>query len=201
MDNTDYMYALVEELGVLPDAHLLTELVALPVLPDEDDPAWEDDATYRHAYRLLALADVAAERQLRAALPLLLERACYGDPDEMMRGLRHSLEAIVDHDLDALTDVCLQMATADAPGARFWAIDELGILRDRRALPTLLAALGDPTDGVRANAFTALTLLCQEHPDCRAAIQNEIERYLKRYTDPYDQQLGQETIRALLEME
>lgn len=57
------------------------------------------------------LGALAALRSLRAAIPLLLERACYGDPGEMMRGIRHTLEAIVKPQWDILTDECIQAAS------------------------------------------------------------------------------------------
>src|ERR1700704_5319285 len=64
---------------------VVAELAALPPLPDEDDPAWEQDATWQMAYRFVALAQVSATRRLKPAIRLLLERACYGDPGEMFR--------------------------------------------------------------------------------------------------------------------
>src|SRR5438067_11781802 len=77
------------------DAYMLAELAALPPLPDEDDPAWEQDETWQKAYQFVALAQVAATRRLKPAIRLLLERACYGDPGEMFRWLRHASDAIV----------------------------------------------------------------------------------------------------------
>src|SRR5438094_10673513 len=57
----------------LSDAQVLAELAAVPPLADEADPCWEDDG-YWHwvVYPYLALWNVAAERQLRAAVPLIL---------------------------------------------------------------------------------------------------------------------------------
>jgi hypothetical protein len=114
---------------------VLGELAALPPLPDEDDSVWEQDATWQEAYRFGALADVAAVRRLTPAVRLLLDRACYGDPGEMLRGLRHALEAIVNPRWSELADICLEAARSSRPGTRLWAIDQLSVLDDERARP------------------------------------------------------------------
>lgn len=183
------------------DEAVLAELAALPVLPDEHDPAWEDERTWNEfANRFTALADVAAHRQLRAALPLLLERASYGDPGEMMRGLRHRLEAIVNPDWHLLTDVCIQMATSPHPGARLWSIDELGILRDARALPVVLGALDDEADDVRTIACRSLALICQRDAPSRAIARRALQRYLEQHGSSADQRAGQESLTAIERM-
>src|SRR5688572_29865330 len=77
-----------------PDEDVLAALRSIPPLVDEDDASWNDNAYWMGvAYPYLALAGVAAERRLLPAIGLLLERACFGDPGETMRGLRHDLEA------------------------------------------------------------------------------------------------------------
>src|SRR6266545_6271313 len=109
----EHIRQLFEQRREASDDAIVAELAGLPVLPDEQDAAWEDERTwYDLADRFVALADVAAHRRLYSAIPLLLERASYGDPGEMMRGLRHSLEAIVNPDWHRLTDICIQMAEA-----------------------------------------------------------------------------------------
>src|SRR4051794_32009040 len=93
------------------DEEVLAELAALPALADGDDPRWGKDEYWQTvAYPYLALANVATERRLVGAIPLLLERACYGDPGEIMRGLRHRLEAIVAPNWSKLADICLEAA-------------------------------------------------------------------------------------------
>jgi hypothetical protein len=96
------------------DKEILAELSAFPPLPDEDDPAWDQDATWQEAYRFVALSDVAASRRLTPAIRLLLDRACYGDPGEMFRGLRHAVEAIVNPRWSELADICLDAASFQA---------------------------------------------------------------------------------------
>ncbi len=155
----DPIQVLVQQRLSRSEEEILAELRALPVLPDEEDPAWEDARTWEQADRYLALGQVARERRLRPALPLLLERACFGDPGEMMRGLRHILEAIVDPDLEVLLNVCIDAAGSGHRGARLWAIQELGTLRDRRALPTLERALNDSSKEIRSAAQQAIEMI------------------------------------------
>lgn len=158
------------ERRALSDSALLRELERLPVLPPEDSDDWQAESQWHTAYRFVALADLAAERHLRLAIPLLLERSCCGDPGEMMRGLRHSLEAIVAPDYDALTPYCIAAAASLQAGARMWAIDELGVLRHRSALPTLLGALSDSVTEVRRAACLSLSMFAPAHRDLAAQI-------------------------------
>jgi hypothetical protein len=191
----EHIRQLFEQHRDVPDQVLLAELTALPVLPDEQDPVWEEDRTwYELADRFVALADLAAHRRLYSAIPLLLERASYGDPGEMMRGLRHSLEAIVKPEWHRLTDICMQMAQAPQRGARLWSIDELGILRDPRAVPTLINALDDAADQVRAAACRSLEMVCQQHIASRPIALQALQRYLEHHPDPTDQRTGQKAI-------
>jgi len=128
---------------------ILAALAALPPLPDEGSLEWAEDATWDQAYRYLALAASAASRRLIEAVPLLLERAAFGDPGEMMRGLRHSLEAIVNPDWDALASICIELASSARPGTRLWALDQLGILEDERARHVFEAASSSTSSDIR----------------------------------------------------
>jgi hypothetical protein len=124
------------------DEEILAELSALPPLADEGDTRWgSDDYWHQTVYRYLALADIAAARRLRPAIKLLLERACYGDPGEIMRGLRHGLEAIANPNWAELADICLEAARSPRLGTRLWALDELSVLEDPRAKPIFEEAL------------------------------------------------------------
>ena len=76
----------------LSDQAILQELASLTPLKDEDDPAWNDDRYWNsEAYRFLALANESYRRRLFPAIRMLLDRACFGVPGEIMRGLRHCL--------------------------------------------------------------------------------------------------------------
>jgi hypothetical protein len=128
----------------LSDADVLAAINALPPLVDETDPQWDNDDYWGSvAYPYLALADVAARRRLRDAIRPLLDRACYGDPGEIMRGLRCSFEAIVKPDWVALADICLEAARSSRLGTKLWAIDELTVLEDERARPIFEEAAHD----------------------------------------------------------
>ena len=132
----------------LSDDEFLARLEALPALADEDDPSWNEDEYWeRVAYPYLAFADVAAERKLRRAVRPLLERACYGDPGEIMRGLRHPLEAIFNPDWAGLANEYLAVARSERLGARMWAIAGLAVVDDPRAGPIFEASIReDPPD-------------------------------------------------------
>ena len=125
---------LLQELSKLNDLQIIAELEGVPPLADEDDPVW-DQENYWHttAELYLALSDICAKRRLEPAIRLLLQRACYGDPGEIMRGLRHRLEAIVAPNWDRLADICLDLAESSRLGTRLWAIYQLSTLDDARA--------------------------------------------------------------------
>jgi hypothetical protein len=144
------------------DEEVLAEIESIPPLADENDAAW-DEPTYWSdiAYRYVALSDVAAERKLRAAVWLLLERACNGDPGEMMRGMRHSFEAIFAPDWRALADVCIELCASQRVGTRMWATHQLMILDDPRAKPVFERALNDDNAEVRGAAAAGLERLAR----------------------------------------
>jgi hypothetical protein len=134
----------------------------MPPLADESDAAWDEPSYWSDfGYRYVALSDVAAERKLRAAVRLLLERACNGDPGEMMRGMRHSFEAIFAPDWSALADVCMEMCASKRAGTRVWATHQLKILDDPRAKPVFERALNDDNAEVRGAAAAGLKRLAR----------------------------------------
>jgi HEAT repeat protein len=166
---------------VWPNEYILAELTAMPVLPDAGDVLWNDEKTWEQAYLFVALADVAAYKRLRPAIPLLFERACYGDPGEMMRGLRHSLEAIVEENWQLLGLECQRAAKSPQKGARLWAIAELGVLREKRSLQTVIEALDDEAGLVRVRACSSLGAICYANPECRPKVEELLRRYLEIY--------------------
>lgn len=153
---------LAAERAKCSDDEILAEIERIAPLADESDAAW-DEPTYwsDFAYRYVALSDVAAERKLRAAVRLLLERACNGDPGEMMRGMRHSFEAIFAPDWTALADVCIELCASKRAGTRVWAIHQLMILDDPRAKPVFERALNDDNAEVRGAAVAGLERLAR----------------------------------------
>jgi hypothetical protein len=144
------------------DDKLLAEIERMPPLADESDAAWDDPSYWSDfAYRYVALSHVAAERKLRPAVRLLLERACNGDPGELMRGMRHSFEAIFAPDWRGLADVCMELCASERAGTRIWAADQLMILDDPRAKPVFERALNDDNAEVRGAAATGLERLAR----------------------------------------
>jgi hypothetical protein len=144
------------------DEELLSELATIPALADESDACWQDENYWQTANLYLALADLAADRKLRSAIKLLLERASYGDPNEIMRGLRHNLEAIVNPDWSYLTDICLEAAQSSRLGTRLWAIDELTILEDARAKYIFEEAIKTEPEQIRWRAENGLKRLAEK---------------------------------------
>jgi hypothetical protein len=143
-----------------PDVDVLAALSALPALVDESDASWNSDAYWHDvAYPYIALADVAAQRRLRPAIRLLLDRACFGDPGEIMRGLRHSLEAIVNPDWHALADECIAAARSPRSGTVLWAMHQLAVLEDAGARPVFEHALSSPEPQIRDFARVGLDRL------------------------------------------
>jgi hypothetical protein len=164
----DIINRVAAELRPLVDAEFLAQLQALPPLADEDDPAWNsEDYWERVAYPFLAFADVAAERKLRSAVRPLLERACYGDPGEIMRGLRHPLEAIFNPDWSGLADEYLAVARGGRLGTRMWAIAGLAVVDDPRAAPIYEASVRDDPADISSYAKIGLKRLARGGPAAR----------------------------------
>jgi hypothetical protein len=150
------------------DERVLAELAAVEPLPDESDPRWNDDHFwFIIAYRFLGLGEVAALRKLRPAVRLMLERACYGDPGETMRGLRHTFEAIYKPDWKSLADEYLVLARAPRLGTRLWAIDGLIVVDDARAIPVFEESVREDPEDIRWRAEIGLERLL--HPEKIAA--------------------------------
>jgi hypothetical protein len=154
-------YQIIDEMTAIrrrsSDKKILAELAMIPPLADQDDPCWDrEEYWHQVAYPYLALWTIAAERRLRAAIPLMLERACFGDPGEIMRNLCHALEAIVEPKWSLLTAPCVAALKSPRPGTRLWAADELQRVRDPAAIPALEEAVRDEVEEVREQAQAAL---------------------------------------------
>jgi hypothetical protein len=142
------------------DAEILAELEALPPLSDEDDPCWETEEYWLEvAYPFMAFADLVAARRLRDAVPMLLDRACFGDPGEIMRGLGHCLELAVGGDWNNLAEICLRAALSERSGTRLWAIDELVVLEDPRSRQIFEEAIRVGPQAIRTRAQIGLKRL------------------------------------------
>jgi HEAT repeat protein len=151
--------SMVEVRKTWTDEEVLSDLTSVPPLADEDDPWWDDEESETIAYRYIALWNVAAIRKLKAALPLILDRACNGDPGEIMRGVFHSLEGIVAPNYVELFEPCVAATNSPRTGTRFWAVQQLRRLGDPRAIPTFKQLLSDPAESVRDAAEDGLNAL------------------------------------------
>jgi hypothetical protein len=148
---------------------ILHDLEALPPLPDEYDPQWQEDDAWQSAYKLIALSDLVAEHRLADGVGLVLDRMAHGDPGETMRGMRHALEAAVKPEWWRLAEICLSRCSSPRPGTRYWAVDELGVIRDPAAVPALVELLEDPEPEIAVVACRALLMIGQTHPEIRDA--------------------------------
>jgi hypothetical protein len=165
-------------LAALPDDSLLRSLADLEPLPDESDPDWlgADSNAWRRTGEFLAHADEVAKRRLIAGVGLVLEKACFGDPGETMRGLRHSLEQAVDGDWVELASICTSALASHRPGTRLWAIHELAVLREPSSVDAIRMALDDGEAAVRIEACRAVEMLAQRHPNRAAALRPDVLR-------------------------
>jgi hypothetical protein len=112
--------------------------------------------------------------------------------------MRHALEAIVAPGYDALTPFCIEAAASPQPGARLWAVTELGVLRDRSALVTLLRALSDSAVEVRGVACRSLSMLMQKHPDLRDEVVAAITIYRDGATNTRDKEDADRALQRIL---
>lgn len=166
---------LVADRAKRTDQELLSELKKFKPLPPEANDAWSSEATWARAHLFVALADLSAKRKLRAAAPLLLERAALGDPGELMRGLRHSLENIFKPDWPALVQICITQLQTGPAGARAWALDQLAVLRDPKSLEAILTRLTDEQAEVREFARQAVVMLCDGKAELAATAIKALE--------------------------
>jgi len=152
------------------DQDLLAELVRLQPLPDEDDDGWCTDAPWARLELLVALADLLGDRRLDAGIGLVLDRLPLGDPGEVCRGFRHSFEHACTPDWSRLASICVARCASERAGTRYWALHQLGILREAAALADVLARFDDPVPDVAAAAFRAAAMCVQDHPGQAGAV-------------------------------
>jgi hypothetical protein len=124
---------MMEERASRSDAEILKEFEALA--PLDERTAASEDAFWDQATMYLALTEMCAVRKLKPGARLILEKAEFGDPGSIMRGIRHSLERIYDPDWAGLAQVCVDAFKTGRPGTQRWAISELAILEQPFARP------------------------------------------------------------------
>jgi hypothetical protein len=117
---------LMEARAAQTDVEILAEFEALA--PLDERSATSEDAFWEHAVMYLALTEICAERRLRPGATLILEKAEFGDPGSIMRGIRHALERIYNPDWAGLAQVCIDAFKTRRPGSQVWAMSELRVL-------------------------------------------------------------------------
>lgn len=165
-DPVDFCIALEQELRQRSDAEILNDLQSLAPLPHEDDPRWRGhwrtEPLWLQGYIYCGLAGAVYTRQLKAALPLLLERVCCGDPGEMFRMMPECLCGTAPKDWQFVFDLCMRASKWPHPGTRLWVMETLKVYGyfptevygQRRA--AVLEGLKDKEARVREAAESAL---------------------------------------------
>ena len=125
---------------------------------------------------LRAAADAIGDRRLVRAIGPLFQRAALGDGYEMMQGLRHGDERAVAQSWSLLAGIMRPLTRDRHGGCRRWAVRELGILRDPRALDELAEALSDVQPLVRCEACMSLGMLAETVPDACPEITARLQR-------------------------
>lgn len=163
-------------LSTMSDDEIIAELASLEPLPHETDPRWHEPPfeLFQHAGQLVALAGQIGERTLVQGIGLVLDKACLGDPGEMMRVLRHPLEAACRGDWDRLTKICAERSTSPRAGTRLWATSELALLRDSRVVEAIRARLEDVEPLVQEEAVRAAVGIALSHPDAALELRSDL---------------------------
>lgn len=124
----------IEHLEAATDAELLEAIRRFEALPDEDDTCWDwDDRTqsaapaiWKRAAEYRAFLELAAERGLSEAIPLLLQRAPFGDPGEYFRdALQDCLVFAAGTDRNCLFNACSAELNSPRNGTRQWALETI----------------------------------------------------------------------------
>jgi hypothetical protein len=186
---------------VWPNEYILAELKAMPVLPDADDVLWEHEKTWEQLDLYTALARVSGMKRLKEAIPLLLERACYGDPGERMRVLYPQLESAGNGDWNFLGNACCKAAKSHNSGARLWAIAQLADNRYRHLMHTVVEALDDSAQLVRVQACWSLLLMCSGDLDYKANAIASIHQYMSTRENPKEIQEAEFALKVIDEQE
>ena len=159
-DPSETIDQLMEEYRQLNDQQLLNSISNLAPLKNEDDPLWDDLSYWHsHTYPFEALSRVTSQRKLEDAIPLILDRMCFGDPGEIMRGICHGFEYIVEPDYAKLEPHYRHAAASARSGTRLWALTFLARLRDPKTRGIFEGALGDSEAQVRSMASRGIRLI------------------------------------------
>lgn len=160
LDPSHILDSLMDAVKDTPDDQLLAQLALTGPLPDEDDPKWTSDQFWVDvALPFDALARVACSRKLLQAVPLILDKMCYGDPGEIMRPVCHGFEYIVNPNWDELFPHYSQATESPRRGTRLWSLFCVARLRCEKSRPIFERCLVDSDDQVREAAECGLLML------------------------------------------
>ena len=129
-------------------------------------------------YPYVALALIVGSRRMISAVPELFDRAAYGDPFEIMQSARTGLENAFVDNFESLGQYALAALGSSRAGTRYWAVHELGRLRNPAWLGELARMLDDRASGVREMARSALTMIAVARPESVLEVTNALQRYL-----------------------
>ena len=183
-----FIQRLVQKYADASDSQVLADLSSIPPIADENDPCWRDEEYYfGNVHRYSAFLDIAELRRLRPAVRLLLERACYGDPGEMMRCLPRICFSIYKPDWKSLADELLSLAQSERLGTRLWAISGLVWLDDPRAVDIFKRSAVFDSGELRDEAIVGLKRLLYPH-----IVAVEKARYEARREQWYQERLDKQ---------
>ncbi|WP_338874935.1 hypothetical protein WBJ53_04875 [Spirosoma sp. SC4-14] len=140
-------------------SQVINELLALPPMPDEDDNLWDYTKTWYEAEVFLADVNYAARHHLESVIPILYQKACYGDPGEILRGVfKNSVYDIASRDEEKVIHYAVQAYKSIRNGTRYWAVYSLSFFKDLpQAHSILVDALLDSEHQIRSFAEYSLT--------------------------------------------
>jgi hypothetical protein len=142
------------------DAEILSELVRLPALPEEDNPCWDDLKFWLDsAYKLDALFGIATGRKLFESIGIVLSKMCHGDPGEMMRGYCHGFEYVVAPDYERLIEPYRNGTQSERLGTKIWSLTFLSRIRKPKTKPIFEQYATDSNDEIRCIATRGLSKL------------------------------------------
>jgi hypothetical protein len=163
--------ALAAERRAWTRAQRLAELESLEPLPPDGAQAWGEAATWERADLLRAHAECLEAGDVEMA-GQVLSRMCVGDPGEVMRVVMAGIENVVDS--DRLARLCVEHLRHGAPGARWWAVQELARVGGLESLAALVEALSDPVPEIAEEASRALAQVAMRHPSARPTAHAEL---------------------------
>jgi hypothetical protein len=142
---------------------------------------------------------IVQDRKMRPGVPLLMERASYGDMGETMRGVWGALRSVFDSHDTTWNDLCFQMAQSPHRGVRLWMMQEISCIANERSLAALINGLRDPAPLVREWAVSWIKSLCENlpHPHVRTEAIRALQDALSNTVNDHEQRHILRTIQSI----